>query len=618
MRIRYLLLLVLLGGGLTGILLGVAPIVRGQDPDPLGVAQPQAALGTAFTYQGVLNDGNGPANGAYDFRFLLYDASFGGNQVGSTVTLDDVSVSDGLFTVELDFGNVFDGRALWLEVAVRPGSSTGNYTTLSPRQPLTAAPYALYALGAGSVAWNDITGRPAGLDDGDDDTTYSAGTGLTLSGSMTLSLDTGYTDGRYWKLEGNGGTLPGTHFLGTTDNVTLTLAVSGTAALRLEPTGDTPNVIGGYGGNRVTAGVKGATIGGGGSAGGTNRVTDDHGTVSGGYNNRAGDDAGTTSDAPYATVGGGRSNTASGTAATVGGGYLNTADGFRAAIVGGYANDAGGSYAFVGGGYNNNITFYGSYAMIGGGYGNTANGQYAVVPGGYANEAKGKNSFAAGHQAHARHQGAFVWDGEASAYDLNSSGSGQFLVRAPGGIWFGDVTGNFTPTIDGGVFISTSTGAYLTTGGTWTNASDRNLKENFALVDAQAVLEGVARLPIQSWNYKAEEATVRHLGPTAQDFYATFGLGADDRHIATVDADGVALASIQALYARNQALEQQVAVQQAQIEALQRQNADLEARVAALEATLGRPSAQAGLPRGWLGPALTLLVVGLVWVRRGR
>jgi len=358
MRIRYLLLSVLLGGGIVVGLLGGVPIARGQDPDPLGVAQPQSALGTAFTYQGVLNDGNGPAQGAYDFRFRLYDASAGGNQVGSTVTLDDVSVSDGLFTVELDFGNVFDGKALWLEVAVRPGSSTGNYTTLNPRQPLTATPYALYALGAGSVAWSDITGRPAGLDDGDDDTTYSAGTGLTLSGGafsiaatyqlpqgcangeipewngsawvcgsddagvtavsagtgltgggsgggVTLSLDTGYTDGRYWKLEGNGGTLPGTHFLGTTDNVTLTLAVSGTTALRLEPTSGTPNLIGGYGGNRVTSGVKGATLGGGGAATGTNRVTDDYGTVGGGYGNRAGDDAGTTNDAPYATVGGG-------------------------------------------------------------------------------------------------------------------------------------------------------------------------------------------------------------------------------------------------------------------------------------------------------------------------
>ncbi|RMF30819.1 MAG: hypothetical protein D6759_11170 [Chloroflexi bacterium] len=618
MRIRYLLLSVLLGGGIVVGLLGGVPIARGQDPDPLGVVHPQSALGTAFTYQGVLNDGNGPAQGAYDFRFRLYDASTGGNQVGSTVTLDDVSVSDGLFTVELDFGNVFDGRALWLEVAVRPGSSTGDYTALSPRQPLTATPYALYALGAGSVAWSDITGRPAGLDDGDDDTTYSAGTGLTLSGGVTLSLDTGYTDGRYWKLEGNGGTLPGTHFLGTTDNVTLTLAVSGTTALRLEPTDGTPNLIGGYGGNRVTAGVKGATLGGGGAAIGINRVTDDYGTVGGGYGNRAGNDAGTTNDAPYATVGGGQSNTASGTTATVGGGYLNTADGFRAAIVGGYANDASGSYAFVGGGYNNDISLFGPYTVIGGGYNNTASGYYAVVPGGYANEAEGKYSFAAGHQAHARHEGTFVWDGETTSGNLYSSNNGRFLVRAPGGIWFGATAGDITPTIGANVFISTSTGAYLTTGGTWTNASDRNLKENFALVDAQAVLEGVARLPIQSWNYKAEETTVRHLGPTAQDFYATFGLGADDRHIATVDADGVALASIQALYARNQALERRVAAQQAQIEALQRQNADLEARVAALETTLSQPSDRAGLLKDWLGPALTLLFVGLVWVRRGR
>lgn len=63
--------------------------------------------------------------------------------MGPIVNSEDVAVSDGLFTVELDFGAVFDGVALWLEIAVRPGASTGGYTILSPRQPLTAAPYAL-------------------------------------------------------------------------------------------------------------------------------------------------------------------------------------------------------------------------------------------------------------------------------------------------------------------------------------------------------------------------------------------------------------------------------------------------------------------------------------------
>jgi len=109
-------------------------------------ASPEAdVVGTAFTYQGKLTDGGVPANGTYDLEFRLYNALSSGTQVGSTVTKEDVTVAIGLFTVQLDFGNVFDGTALYLEIAVRPGASTEAYTTLTPRQPLSASPYALFA-----------------------------------------------------------------------------------------------------------------------------------------------------------------------------------------------------------------------------------------------------------------------------------------------------------------------------------------------------------------------------------------------------------------------------------------------------------------------------------------
>ncbi|MCA9730326.1 MAG: hypothetical protein KC729_21775, partial [Candidatus Eisenbacteria bacterium] len=118
----------------------------------------QAPLGTEFTYQGKLNDQDIPANAAYDFHFLLFDAASGGNQVGSSVVLDDWPVTDGLFTVPLDFPGAFNGDARWLEVQVREGASGGTYTTLSPRHPLTAAPYALYALNSpgGSGYWQGV------------------------------------------------------------------------------------------------------------------------------------------------------------------------------------------------------------------------------------------------------------------------------------------------------------------------------------------------------------------------------------------------------------------------------------------------------------------------------
>lgn len=153
----------------------------------------QAPAGAGFTYQGRLTDGGAPANGAYDFTFALYDDPTAGAPVGGTVTRDDVNVSDGLFTVTLDFGNVFNGTALYLEIGVRPGTSSGAYTTLTPRQPLTAAPYAAYALRS---PWSGLSGVPAGFADGvDDDTTYTAGTGLTLSGNQ-FSVNTALIQAR--------------------------------------------------------------------------------------------------------------------------------------------------------------------------------------------------------------------------------------------------------------------------------------------------------------------------------------------------------------------------------------------------------------------------------------
>src|SRR5438874_7913128 len=84
--------------------------------------------------------------------------------------------------------------------------------------------------------------------------------------------------------------------------------------------------------------------------------------------------------------------------------------------------------------------------------------------------------------------------------------------------------------------------------GTWASHSDRHVKENFASIDAREVLDKVTRLPIASWNYIAEGAAVRHVGPMSQDFRAAFGLGPNDKTITVVDADGIALAAIQGLH----------------------------------------------------------------------
>jgi hypothetical protein len=77
--------------------------------------------------------------------------------------------------------------------------------------------------------------------------------------------------------------------------------------------------------------------------------------------------------------------------------------------------------------------------------------------------------------------------------------------------------------------------------------SDRALKDNFGSVDPADVLERVRALPISTWNYISDDASVRHIGPMAQDFAALFGVGADDRHIHPLDGQGVAMAAIQGL-----------------------------------------------------------------------
>jgi hypothetical protein len=86
----------------------------------------------------------------------------------------------------------------------------------------------------------------------------------------------------------------------------------------------------------------------------------------------------------------------------------------------------------------------------------------------------------------------------------------------------------------------------LTVNGTFVSSSDRNVKQDFQPVDSRNVLEKVSQLPVQTWAYKNDPGT-KHLGPMAQDFYAAFGTGADNRHIAVVDEGGVALAAIQGL-----------------------------------------------------------------------
>jgi len=278
------------------------------------------------------------------------------------------------------------------------------------------------------------------------------------------------------------------------------------------------------GGGDNTGSGYGSTIGGGVQ----NTASGESATIGGGYLNAAGN--------LHATVGGGIQNSATQLASTVAGGYLNQASDFYTTVAGGNHNQASADHATVSGGADNTAT--GEGAAVSGGNFNSAFGEAATVPGGYWNTAEGNRSLAAGHRARANHDGSFVW-ADFQQTDFESISTNEFAIRSTGGVRF------VTATDANGLNVA---GVALAPGsGSWSSLSDRNAKENFAATNAREILDKVAALPVASWNYKAQGSAVRHLGPTAQDFHATFGLGESDRTISTVDADGVALAAIQGL-----------------------------------------------------------------------
>ncbi len=517
-----------------------------------------APIGTAFTYQGRLDTGSGPATGAYDLRFRLYEDIDGATALGTGFfDVPDVAVTNGLFTVDLDFlASPFNGQARFLEVRVRPGAETGGYTPLVPLQRLRPTPYALYAGTASNVPWSGITGVPASLADGDNDTTYTAvsplaltatafgfstvgcvageiwkysgastwscepdagttytavpGGGLTLGGTafnadpavlqkrvlsacpanssiQSIDVNGGVicdTDdvGSGWSLTGNAGTT-GANFLGTTDNTALELRVNGQRAMRIVPNATSPNIIGGYSGNVIGAGVSGGTISGGGQSGFVNSVGGSYGTVGGGVGNTASN--------LYATVGGGNVNIASGSYATVGGGIGNTASAYSATVGGGNVNTASNLYATVAGGYINIAS--GSYATVGGGNGNTASAFAATVPGGANNRAQGVYSFAAGQNATATAaaSNSFIWSDGRTRQVADPY---VFQVHASGGIWF-----------EGPLYVN----------GGIVAGSDLRLKRDIAT--ASYGLAEVMQLQAKSYRWNEGSDDREHLGFIAQD-----------------------------------------------------------------------------------------------------
>ena len=418
--------------------------------------------------------------------------------------------------------------------------------------------------------------------------------------------------------------------VGTTDNQNMTVVsggqtvsvlVSGSNGLRIGGgaffgTPNSPNVINGSASNTVDASSISQTISGGGFArndcynGFTDTLTQDC-----------------------------RNRSAGGTGTTVAGGYAHEVSGDGSSVGGGISNIAyGGGSVVAGGERNRSGNLSSGQNSVGGGYRNSATGGSAAIPGGRFNTASGYGSFAAGQYASAVHGGSFVWgDFSSAGAVISSSAANQFVIRAAGGVhlnpatrlYFGQQTRQMinlwgtsatTPDEFGiGVQIGTTyfrsnsnfcwhTGGthddnFCAPGGTGTVqmalrdtaaattavghlyaasfniGSDRAVKTAIQSINPRSVLSKVLTMPITSWAYKTD-ITTRHIGPMAQDFHQAFGLGGSDKSIATVDADGVALAAIQGLH-------QMVKDKEAKIGALEKLNATMQKKLAAIEKRLG-------------------------------
>ena len=596
-----------------------------------------ALLGTAFTYQGRLSAGTNAANGRFDLAFTLYDDSMPPRVVAGPVTNSSVAVSDGLFTVTLDFrADVFGAQARWLAIGVRPFGGR-DFTTLSPRQHLTPTPQALYASDAGDAlrldgqlatayapaagstnyvakAGDTMTGPlvvPAnGFRAGTDQlvlTGGNVGIGTTSPGALLgleggqilahargshsagawLSLENTSTDGKRWDFistgAGNGGGAGNLLFRHAAVGSVLTLTPWGRAGVgtvspiaKLDVVdeagmdtlirGESPRTTGSILAlvNTDTGGKRWDIIStGSGNSGGAGNL----------LFREAGADPVLTLD-PEGSVGVGtddpRANLhlvgRAGTDVVLLSVEGSHGDGSWVSLEN---KQAGKRWHFCATGpWNNggagNLLFYEEY---------TGTEVMTLTPAGHVGvgtvnptnrlQVVGGPNY--GPQPVLRVNQLY---GAVAQFHQSQQSSSNFIV----------CTTVIPPIGEAAMFRVNGFGDVYAQ--SYNPLSDRNAKENIAAIDPAEMLQKVVALPISKWNFRTDEA-VSHVGPMAQDFHAAFGLGTDDKHIATVDADGVALAAIQGL---NEKVESGKQKAESRMERLEAENAALEKEVAELKA----------------------------------
>jgi len=236
------------------------------------------------------------------------------------------------------------------------------------------------------------------------------------------------------------------------------------------------------------------------------------------------------------------------------------ATGNYATVSGGYDNRAsGGWYGTVGGGTGN--TPNGNAATVGGGFSNTASGEAATVSGGVYNTAGGQYSFAAGMWANAAHTASFVWNDRFNTPGA-STASNQVIFYYGGG--------GASCFLDGNAFG-------------WQCPIDPSFNENFAQTNGREILGKMTAMPVQEYNMKRADPSIRRVGAVPQDFRAAFQLGTDDMTTNTMDVIGVTMASVQGLYEIIQEKDEEIMKQQDEIRSLKETLNSLIARMDALE-----------------------------------
>jgi len=511
-----------------------------------------ALVPSQMHYQGYLSAPEGsPLDTTLSMTFTIYDDSLGSNVIW-TETQPSIVVGEGLFNVLLGSvapvtDNVFLESARWLGIAVDPDPD------IIPRTKLVTVPYAFTV------------------------STVDGASGGNIFGDLQLHsiLAVGEHGGEGGRVEITDGTSDVIVADGTSGRMGIG---TNTPSERLQVVGVIYSSAGGF---RFPDGTIQTTAATGGGAGGG--WTDDGSVV---RLETSTDSVGIGTATPLekldvlgsirasgrATIGtghvntgenafvAGKDNVASGSQAAVGGGRDNSASGSQAAVGGGLNNSASGNQAVAGCGIGNNAS--GNQAAISGGQGNTASGTNSAVAGGIFNSAIGTNAFAAGASAKANHVGSMVIaanSGLSKSDSVRSGGNEQMVLRADGNVFITN-TGGLAP-YEAGKLINTSSGAHLTTGGIWTNASSRSFKESLQPLDRQELLAKISGLPIEAWKYKY--ADERHIGPASEDFGRAFNVGVigadgtrDDKYLAASDVAGVALAGVKELLQENQELRQ--------------------------------------------------------------